>query len=271
MNNTKHSHKIIWLWLLALASLLSLLASSPAYASNSVGIDPQEQLTSGDNLTSGLVASINNELRNKDNISVDFDLLKYNSVDGTVTFDLKEYNDTPLSQRRIIMKTVLKDISESNLAPLQRNKLYNFVSEQDTEISQSLTLLQGDTSDTLQQGAAIVDPLAKMVGKGIGILVIVIMLFLMLGVVLDLLYMTTPPARILLDHASNGKPHLISSEAKYAIEESESSGNGNWKGYIPIYLRTRILSTYTIVMMLVLVAFGKIWEPLFFLASAFGF
>lgn len=257
-----------------LAFLLALfmgISAVPAFATDTTTINPVDQLTANDGLTSALVTQLNQDLRNDSNLTVDYDILSYNYSNGQITFDAQDYHQSPLTQRRGIMKTLLTNTANSNLAPLQRTKLYNFIADRDTDVSQAMSLLQSSTSNTLQQGEAFFTPMERGIGTVLAIIIMIIMMLLLFGTVCDIAYMVAPPVRLFLDKTKSGKPHFISAEAKYAVDSSEGSGSSGWTGYMGTYLRVRAGSVAMIVLVLILIVTGKIWDPLFFLASALGF
>lgn len=252
--------------------LLSFIVASPAFAEQGT-IDPVQQLTPNDGITSSLVMSLNNELRSDKRLDVDYDILTYNYGNGQISFDVQDYDKSPLTQRRIIMKTLLSGIANSNMAPLQKTKFYNFVEDRDSEVSRTLTYLQANTSNTLQRGEAFFSPAAHFIGTVVGIVVYAIAILMSLSIAFDMAYMVTPPIRSLLDRTASGKgPWGISTEAITAIRQSEQSGaSGNWKGYMPFYLKTRGLNLMVIACILVLITTGGVWEPFIYVASCLGF
>lgn len=268
-------------WVRALTALVGLLmgisvlagtVGSPAYAVDSeTSINPLVQLRTGDNLAMSVINQIDSKV--KQDLGVDYNLLTYKSGNGVVEFDSQSYNQMELSDRRHAMQVALNSVQNSKMLTQNRIKLYNFIAEQDTAVSQAITMLSSDASADVASANSWLTPIYPYVSTGLGLILILIMVFLMVSMVIDLAFMVLPPLRMMMTSTTNGKnrPVFVSVEAWNAVRESEnSSGNGTWKHYLTIYLKTRFVGLIIIGMIVGLLVTGHIWDILLFLGNAFA-
>lgn len=256
--------------LAALAALLTML-SATGYSAHAEEADDSINsvlnLGSDDPVAAQVFVLINTGLKSDpDKYGMTEDLLTYDSGTHLLTFNNTGYSGLDLSEKRETMKYTLDSIASSTMTNQHRLKVYNFVCDQDTGVSQAIRWLSSDASADVASAADWLSPYASVISTTWGVLCLIIMTMLALTMTLDLAYMTIPPLRSLLTSSKKGRPWFVSVEAFNAIKHADDTG-GNYLAY---YLKKRFISCIVIGTIIVMMVTGKIFEPFLYFGSYFA-
>lgn len=256
--------------LATLAALLTML-SATGYSAHAEEADDSINsvlnLGSDDPVAAQVFVLINTGLKSDpDKYGMKEDLLTYDSGTHLLTFNNTGYSGLDLSEKRETMKYALDSIASSTMTNQHRLKVYNFVCDQDTGVSQAIRWLSSDASADVASAADWLSPYASVISTTWGVLCIIILTMLALTMTLDLAYMTIPPLRSLLTSSKKGRPWFVSVEAFNAIKHADDTG-GNYLAY---YLKKRFISCIVIGTIIVMMVTGKIFEPFLYFGSYFA-
>lgn len=205
------------------------------------------------------------------NKQVGRDILVYTSADGLLTFSNKEYSELVVSEKRDFMEVALLSTKESNLGTQTKNKVYNFIAEQDTTSSQAVKYLRSNASSDFASAAALLKPFTPGIGMALGVLSLGIFLFIGLSIVLDCAYLTLPLFKSVMDRDDGKRPRFISREAFSATVESEMSvGSGNYREAIGPYIIRRIKAIVLMALALGYLISGQIYDLVAYFVDAFS-
>lgn len=256
--------------LATLAALLTML-SDTGYSAHAEEADDSINsvlnLGSDDPVAAQVFVLINTGLKSDpDKYGMTEDLLTYDSGTHLLTFNNTAYSGLDLSEKRETMKYTLDSIASSTMTNQHRLKVYNFVCDQDTGVSQAIRWLSSDASADVASAADWLSPYASVISTTWGVLCLIILTMLALTMTLDLAYMTIPPLRSLLTSSKKGRPWFVSVEAFNAIKHADDTG-GNYLAY---YLKKRFISCIVIGTIIVMMVTGKIFEPFLYFGSYFA-
>ena len=256
--------------LATLAALLTML-SATGYSAHAEEADDSINsvlnLGSDDPVAAQVFVLINTGLKSDpDKYGMTEDLLTYDAGTHLLTFNNSGYSGLDLSEKRETMKYALDSIASSTMTNQHRLKVYNFVCDQDTGVSQAIRWLSSDASADVASAADWLSPYASVISTTWGVLCIIILTMLALTMTLDLAYMTIPPLRSLLTSSKKGRPWFVSVEAFNAIKHADDTG-GNYLSY---YLKKRFISCIIIGTIIVMMVTGKIFEPFLYFGSYFA-
>lgn len=220
-----------------------------------------------DTLISQYAYQISQACRNDDIVQANFNVLTYSSTNGTVEFDNADYEKLDLSARRQAMKIMLDSIGSSGINKTYRMKLYNFVAEQDSGVSQVVRTLSSDASADVISAMGWLAPYYGVFATVWGLLCLLIFIFMAFGTTVDLLYMVVPLFRSFITDKKAGKPWLVSVEAYNAIKRDEDSNGG--ENYMVYYLKHRFIAFLVIGTIIVMIVTGTIWDPFLYFGDAF--
>ena len=267
------THQALRLLVAVLATLAALLTmlSAAGYSAHAEeagdSINSVLNLGSDDPVAAQVFVLINTGLKSDpDKYGMTEDLLTYDSGTHLLTFNNTAYSGLGLSEKRETMKYTLDSIASSTMTNQHRLKVYNFVCDQDTGVSQAIRWLSSDASADVASAADWLSPYASVISTTWGVLCIIILTMLALTMTLDLAYMTIPPLRSLLTSSKKGRPWFVSVEAFNAIKHADDTG-GNYLAY---YLKKRFISCIVIGTIIVMMVTGKIFEPFLYFGSYFA-
>lgn len=211
---------------------------------------------SNDPATGALMNSIMNTI----NSSVGGKYLVVYSSDGMFSFSNTIYKPMAQEDKRKVMELALKTIKESQLPTKVKNKVTNFIADQDNATADAIQALNSDTSWELSKGYAWFRPFSGGISTVFGFLAIVIFVFLSASIVFDLAYLTIGGFRTLLDN-KDGKPNLITGEAWETAKEVDLSlQSGTYREYISVYFGKRVgIFIFTAIVLIYLIS-GQIYD-----------
>lgn len=230
----------------------SVFVPSAAHASDRSEIDAITYIGEND----GLLSRLSTEF----NISAGFPLTTYTAADGLFSFNNRDYAELSKPDRRTLMETVLGGTRESGLAATRKNKLYNFIADQDTAVTAAIKTFQTQAGADVNSASNWMRPVMGPLSTILGVLCLIIFISMMLSVTIDLAFMTLPPLAAMLSREDGKRPLFVSQAAVSAVKISEASSTSQGsKDSIIIYLRTRVLAWVLVTTTLLLLITGQIW------------
>lgn len=211
---------------------------------------------SNDPATGALMNSIMNTI----NSSVGGKYLVVYSSDGMFSFSNKIYKPMEAEDKRKVMELALKTIKESQLPTKVKNKVTNFITDQDHTTADAIQALNSDTSWELSKGYTWFRPFSGGISTVFGFIAIVIFVFLSSSIVFDLAYLTIGGFRAALDNG-DGKPKLVTGEAWETSKEVDLSlQSGTYREYISVYFGKRVgIFIFTAIVLIYLIS-GQIYD-----------
>ena len=124
--------------------------------------------------------------------------ITYGEENGVVriTLNMSDYKNLKQKTKKEVYDLVLGSISESTLTQSNKTKLYNFVQEQDTVVSNLVKRLSDDVSADFVAGYAFFRPFAGGIGVVLGLAAVTIFITLSLTIMLDISYLVIPAANM---------------------------------------------------------------------------
>jgi len=166
----------------------------------------------------GVIDLISEDFEGASNIlSIDGDLLVFHNAN---------YSRLKIEDKRAFMEVALNTIKRSDMSTLNKNRVFNFVADQDSAITASIRKFQEDTTPDFVIAQELLRPFNGVMSTIIGVLTLLIFMFLGLTVVVDMTYITIPSSRLIFVSSDESKTRFISDEAKVAVKNaSVQSGN----------------------------------------------
>lgn len=216
-------------------------------------INPVTNIGKGDSTVSYLV--------NQSNDIAGFDLLKYDSSEGLLSFNSNGYFDMSIEKKQEVMKKILDGVRKSDLTPQRKNVMYNFIADRDGEVTKAIRILSTDAQADLSRAGAIVKVFQTPVGVFLGLLTILVFMFLTLSTAVDIFFITLPPFQAMVSRTDGKRPFYVTGEAFRAVKLSEESvGSSHYKNAMVLYFKERWFAFVIIPMLLLLIVTGQIWE-----------
>lgn len=197
-------------------------------------------------------------------------ILVYTGSDGLLSFSNKSYALLTVDVRRDFMEKALLGTKESGLGTQVKNKVYNFIEEQDSTTSSAVKYLRSDTSADFATASTWFKPFGSVFGVILGILSLFIFMFIGVSILIDIAYMALPGVRILLEGGKSGKPKWVSIEAYSSIKESEDFVQNNYKDYMGLYFKKRVPSIISISVALGYLISGQIYSIIVYIIDSFS-
>lgn len=246
--------------------LCSVLMIS-SVVSGDVGVTSSLKVASG---SVDIVKSCYNDACDNAGFSRGIGILSFDTTDNLILFKSFYYTSNSYDKRCVFMESLLKGIKSSSLGPKEKNKIYNFIASQDTEVSQALKYLTEDTSADLVQARKWLAPFTGGISTFTGLLTLLVFLFLGIGLLVDVAYLALPSLQLILERGDDKKkPFGVSAEA-WRVNKEIASDFNNTKNEISEYLKKR---TPVIIVCAICIGYlisGKVYEILAYLANAFG-
>lgn len=207
----------------------------------------------------------------KANDVADEDILIYTGNDGLLSFSNKKYSDLTVDVRRDFMETALLSTKESGLGNQVKNKVYNFIAEQDTTTSAAVKYLRSDASTDFASAAAWFKPFGSVAGVVLGVISLFIFMFMGLSILFDVAYMVLPGFRVFVEGGKNERPRWVTREAYSAVKESEEGINHTeYKSYMSLYFKRRVPSLILMSIALGYLISGQIYDIIVFFIDSFS-
>lgn len=158
------------------------------------------------------------------------DFVEYSKTDDTVNiaFNMTEYKEFTQEQKTDTMNIVLSTIIGGKVSQTNRVKIYNFVSSQDTVISNLVKQLSDDVSADFVGAYSWFRPIAKVISVILGLFTMIVFALLAITICFDLAFLTIPVVNLFLSaKGKDGRPALVSLEADKAYKEALSINNSS--------------------------------------------
>lgn len=195
-------------------------------------------------------------------------ILEYSGKDGVLTFSNRKYNELDLEEKRNFMEAALKMTKECRLGPQIKNKVYNFIEQQDSTTSAAVKYLKSDAQADFVSAKAWFRPFGSVFGVLMGIVCLLIFLFLGASIVFDIAYLVIPGFQAIVERGEEHKrPFGISREAWKTQQELESASV--YRNPIGTYCKRRIGLIILCSICLGYVISGAIYDVLSLFIDAF--
>lgn len=197
-------------------------------------------------------------------------ILSYNSNDGSLTFDNSLYSTLESLDKRAFMETALATTRECRLGTKNKNKVYNFIAEQDSPVANAVKYLEGDVSADFVEAKAWFAPFSGPVSTVLGVLSLLIFLFMGASMLFDIAYLVLPGFQMVVERGEPDKrPFGVSNEAWKANREIADANNSS--NCMSVYLKKRIPVILLIAICLGYLISGQIYSLLIWFIDAFNF
>jgi len=202
-----------------------------------------------------------NAMAGQINKSSGANILKYSTSTGILSFNSKLYSDFTTVEKREYMSDTLGYVKRSKLNDRVKNKMFNFVADQDTTSSAAIRNLKVDAQTDLASAAAILQPFTGTISIVLGLISILVVMLLGIGTVLDIAYIALPMARTFYSKDDNVKPMLLSQEAYASVVDGENSiGTGSYTSAIGLYIRRRVIVLICVGLAILYLVTGQIFD-----------
>lgn len=194
---------------------------------------------------------------------VGFDFLTYNSDSGDVTIEINmaKYKDLSQKGRQRLMQLTLSAVQNSEVSRTNRNKIYNFIADEDVAVSSLVRQLSDDVRADFAGAYSYFKPFSSGLGIILGILVLAIMTALGLTIVVDLSYITIPWVQLAFEEKKkHQKPWGVSIEAWKAVEEAESKSGSDYVNPLSVYFRSKSKQMVAISLCLLYLVSGQLYN-----------
>lgn len=256
----RHLRKI----LLSLTIITMVLGLTPTYIHAGI-TDPEIVLSADAGAVSGLVSSINQEYKD---ICGKSELLRVE--DKTVYILKEEYNSLSETKRERAMEMALLAISNSSLPTKERNRLYNFVAEQDTAVSSMVRQLSSDVDADFARGYGWFKPFSGTLSTAMGFFAILTCSLLGVTIVIDICYIAIPPFQMFLGALGKNKdrprPKFVSHEAYTSVNEAETGSE--YRNALSIYAGKKIKMFFAVALCLLYLSSGNIYKVVAWVMNA---
>ena len=186
-----------------------------------------------------------------------------------ITLNMSDYKNLKQKTKKEVYDLVLGSISESTLTQNNKTKLYNFIQEQDTVVSNLVKRLSDDVGADFVAGYALFRPFAGVIGWALGLAAVTIFITLSLTIMLDISYLVIPAANMAFSKLAEKelfttgfKYDFISLEAKKAYDEACASDGIRFKNAIGLYFGMKSKSLAALAICLVYLLNGQIFNVL---------
>lgn len=196
------------------------------------------------------------------------EILVYTASDGILSFSNKDYKDLDMDTRRDFMETALSATKESGLGSKTKNKVYNFIEQQDSTVSAAVKYLKSDASADFVGAKSWFRPFSGVFGYIMGFLCLAIFMFLGASIVFDIAYLVLPGMQLLLEHGNTDKrPFGVSREAWKTQREIESADK--YQNAVVVYAKRRVGIILICSLCLAYVISGKVYDIIIFFIDIF--
>lgn len=243
----------------------------PIEQRNIVQLENSEEVRSTTYIEDDAALAFYHQIGKKIALEYGSEIIGANFRNKVIWFDEVAFNDMEFENRQEAIKFLLGEIGNSKLSPKSKNKLYNFVQNQDLDSNKVLRNLEKDVNADLDSGISYTSFLQRPVSVTLGVLSHVMFWGLFLKLVLDVLYITLPSVQYIIDSRFGEKKYygkIISNAARIGVIERDKDG------YNPLvlltYMRRTIVSNVIMALAFLFLIRGTIIEFIAELVSAFS-
>lgn len=200
------------------------------------------------------------------------EILEYSGSDGLLSFSNKKYSSLDMDVKNDFMETALLLTKESNMGSQIKNKVYNFIANQDSATSAAVRFLRSDASTDFVSAAALFKPFGGAIGTALGFLALAIFMFIGFSILFDIAYLSLPLFRLALEKDRGRRPKYISREAySAAIDSEESIRSGHYEGSLSLYFKRRIPAIILISVAVGYLISGQLYDLVSWFIDSFSF
>lgn len=208
------------------------------------------------------------------NKSVDLNgkkVLVYTGKDGLLSFSNATYSKLSVDDKHEFMRVALSTASESGLTAQTKNKVYNFIANQDNSVSSAIKFLQSDASADFASARGWFKVISSPFSKILGFLCVMIFFFLSISIVVDLAYLELPGVQMMLEmgKGKKEKPMFISREAWKSSIDYEKDAE-HYTSVISLYVKRRIPVIFFVTLFLGYLISGSIYNLVVFFIDAYS-
>lgn len=242
---SRASFKRVFMVALAVFTVL-LMGILPAFAEN-----PRALVDLGENASAGAVAE-------EINSSTKTQILEYNK--GILYFDNTEYAQLDSRGKNNYMRIALGTVRNSDISTVAKNRMFNFIADQDEATSSVVKNLQTDAQADVSTASSWFDAtVGRPLSIFLGFVVIVVFVFLSVGLVFDISYIAIPMFRAPMHMGKEDKrPFFLSNEAYSAVEEAENASSD--QNSMMLYLKKRFMFIIVVAGILLLLISGQLFS-----------
>lgn len=196
-------------------------------------------------------------------------ILVYTSSDGLLTFSNKLYSQLDMQEKREFMQVALEATQETSLGSQQKNKLYNFIAEQDNPTSAAIKYLKSDASADFVEAKAWFRPFSGVIGTIMGVICLVVFLLMGISCLFDCAYLCLPTFQALLEHGEDHKrPFGVSREAWRAMKDV--TADMKYRNIMSVYFSRRAPVVIVCCICLAYIISGQVYDVIVFIIDAFS-
>lgn len=189
---------------------------------------------------------------------------------GLVTFSNKTYSKLDIEQKRTFMETALSATQETHLGSQQKNKLYNFIADQDSTTSAAIRYLKSDASADFVAAKSWFRPFSGPISTVIGVICLLVFMFMAFSMLFDCAYLCLPAFQALLERGEhNRRPFGVSREAYITMKEIYKPDMQS-RNIMSVYFSKRIPVIIICAICLGYIVSGKIYDIMSFFVDAFS-
>lgn len=197
------------------------------------------------------------------------EVLVYSS-DGVVSFSNSLYSELDTTQKREFMEVALGATRATSLGSQQKNKLYNFIAEQDNTTSAAIKYLKSDASADFVSAKSWFHPLSKYISPILGLICLLVFMFMAMSMLFDCAYLVLPMFQGLLERGEpNKRPFGVSREA-YITMQDINKDKYEGRNILSVYFSKRMPVLIICAICLGYLVTGKIYDIMSFIVDAFS-
>lgn len=192
------------------------------------------------------------------------------SADGVVSFSNSLYSELDMQQKRDFMEVALGATRATGLGSQQKNKLYNFIAEQDNTTSAAIKYLKSDASADFVAAKSWFHPFSKYISPVLGLICLLVFMFMAMSMLFDCAYLVLPMFQGLLERGEpNKRPFGVSREA-YLTMKDINNPKYEGRNILSVYMSKRIPVIIVCAICLGYLVTGKIYDIMSFIVDAFS-
>lgn len=205
---------------------------------------------------------INNQVKNETSIDkfIKFGLVSGTNADYELTVVMSKYKNLSQEDKQTVMMIALDTVNNSSISFTNRNKIYNFIADNDTSVSSLVRQLSNDVDADFAAAYSSFKPFSGVIGWILGTFTLVIFIMLAITIVFDVAYITIPAWQLLVGSGNTkDKPKFTSLEAWKAVQSAEEDTSGT-KTAMGLYLKTKTKQFIAIGICILYLVSGEIYH-----------
>lgn len=198
-----------------------------------------------------------------------------------VNFNNAKYNKMSHEDKKEFMEDILGAISKSQgIGAATKNKLYSFISRQDSAVTAALEYLKSDVGTDVYSAKKWFAPFEGPIGTFLGLMCIIIFALTGISMVMDIFYLVIPAFQGLVERVPErlpflygneerqGRPWGISNEAYQSLLDSRRSSE--YVNVLALYFKRRVVVIIILAITLTYLMSGKIYDLILYITDSLG-